>query len=114
MIPSYFGLMIPLRAMHSRQLSLTLPVFTRLPYEETLRDSPDKNESELIYYTAETVRRSISPGTWKCTVSRSQSVECHTPVYGFWLDAGLAGWKAHTSPLGWGGKGNEAIFFEAG
>jgi hypothetical protein len=25
--PSYFGLMIPLRAMHSRQLSLTLPMF---------------------------------------------------------------------------------------
>jgi hypothetical protein len=115
--PSYFGLMIPLRAMHSRQLSLTLPMFR----ETTLRGYLTRPSLiDLSYrrqYAGPTFSLSKSPGTWKCTTSRSQSMECHTPAYDFQLDSGLAdeaSLKGRYLPAWLGRKKQRGNLLEAG
>jgi hypothetical protein len=111
--PNHFDRMIPLRAIHLVDTySFVLLNFQRDCLPHTL---PYETESTLIYCSAErgpSFSLLRSPGTWKFTAFRSQSIEYRTSACDVWL-TGIGYGAASTEraiPPRWGGKGNEAIF----
>jgi hypothetical protein len=80
--PSYFGLMIPLRAMRSRQLSLTLLIFR----ETTLRGFLTRPSLIDLSYRRQYAGPIISlprcPGTWNPARNQWSAILLHT-TYGW-------------------------------